>query len=215
MATCATRSGSCAAPIASASSHRRRALASRSSAQASTLKYSPATAVLFEKHQNRRLQRMEQLIPREELDSLDTAPAVIPRWVKYGSILTGAALLLARLGGIAYADGGGHGGHGGHGGSDHAKSGHGGDHGGHMATQPPAAPAAKGGSHHGGSARAARAENATTVKSAKSVDSAVVAGAVATAKSANTVAPTAAATAGTVRGDTAQSVKTAEVTGEK
>src|SRR5579884_3487290 len=197
MATCATRSGSCAAPIASASSHRRRALASRSSAQASTLKYSPATAVLFEKHQNRRLQRMEQLIPREELDSLDTAPAVIPRWVKYGSILTGAALLLARLGGIAYADGGGHGGHGGHGGSDHAKSGHGGDHGGHMATQPPAAPAAKGGSHHGGSARAARAENATTVKSAK------------------TVAPTAAATAGTVRGDTAQSVKTAEVTGEK
>jgi hypothetical protein len=198
---------------------------------------------------------MEQLIPREELASLEAAPAVIPRWVKYGSIITGAALLLARLGGVAYADGGGHGAHGGHGDGDHAKSGHGGDHGGHMATQAPAAPPAKAGSRHGGSAKAVQTQNATDVKSAKSVNSAVVAGAVATAKSANTSAqaagavvsaksantsaqaaagvpspksantttptPTAganvaaAATSGTVQGDTAQSVKTAEVTGEK
>src|SRR5438309_3843346 len=107
-----------------------------------------------------RYRQRDPLVPPQDVDEF-VSRNLVPRWVKYGSVVTGAALVLARLGGIAYADDGGHGGSG-HGG------GHGdGDHGGgHAAmTHAPAAPAAAHSSGHGGgSAKAVQPASATSVK---------------------------------------------------
>src|SRR5712692_3227321 len=57
-----------------------------------------------------RVNYRDPLIPMQDIDEF-VNEAVLPRWVKYGGVVAGAALVLARLGGIAYADDGhGHGG---------------------------------------------------------------------------------------------------------
>jgi hypothetical protein len=50
----------------------------------------------------------EPLVPPSEVEEF-VQETVIPRWVKYGGVVAGAALVLARLGGVAYADDGNHG----------------------------------------------------------------------------------------------------------
>src|SRR5438067_9944179 len=106
--------------------------------------------------------KRELLVPDEDLELESIAGVGIPRWVRYGSVVAAVALTAARLGGIAYADDGGHsGGHGGHGGDGHGHGGGDGDGHGHSATQAPASTAAMNNRHDGGSAKPAQAVNAT------------------------------------------------------
>ena len=55
------------------------------------------------------LRTRDPLIPFESLPET-VNQSLIPGWVKFGGVVAGAALVLARLGGVAYADDGHHGG---------------------------------------------------------------------------------------------------------
>ncbi|HEX6511804.1 MAG TPA: hypothetical protein VF157_05870, partial [Chloroflexota bacterium] len=163
----------------------------------------------------------EPLIPRESIDDF-VQETVIPRWVKYGGVVAGAALVMARLAGVAYADGGDHHGHAG----DH------GEHGDHAVPAHGAPALAHGLSHSEGTPAASHVAGATTVTPPgeavnnddhNKVKTAHVAGANATNVTANSTAnatnvtaaaATAAAneTAGTANAVTAAGAETAAVT---
>src|SRR5690348_13584539 len=105
----------------------------------------------------------ELLVPEEELEFESTAGLGVPRWVRYGSVVAAVALTAARLGGIAYADDGGHSGGLGHGGDGHGHGGGDGDGHCHAFTQAPASSAAMNNRHDGGSAKPVQVVNAIQV----------------------------------------------------